>query len=300
MKVISYSFFSMNKNFNHVRSWDQHKKLSNRYWVNIPSLIIVNNILYPNYKIKFHITPCIEKNKLFFILEELKKEKQFNFEIEKCNFSYSDRQPSVWRMLPVWDKKNEIVHVRDIDSLPNFSEYKACLYFEQSNCSFMTMRSHCGGHAPSSKAVKMLAGLSGFKPNKINFLPEKFEKYYKDSFTFGEWGLDQGILIHYFLEKNHQEYLKNNFMDCAINCQTKNSNWACVPVNENILNSYNLPITEIQQNILNLISPLTEWAGKPIDSRPILKKLINISGDFGKNINNILNKNKILKEFYNV
>ena len=58
----------MTKSFNHIRSWDSHKNLKNRYWVNIPAIILVNNILYPNYKIKFYISKSIEQSELYPLL----------------------------------------------------------------------------------------------------------------------------------------------------------------------------------------------------------------------------------------
>lgn len=300
MNIISYSLFSMVKSFNHIRSWDNHKHLNNRYWVNIPSLILINNILYPNYKTKFYISKSIENNELYSLLLSLQQNQKFNFLLEKWDLPFSGREPSVWRMCPVWDKSNNIVLTRDIDSLPNISEYKCCRYFEQTSCSIMSIRSHCGGHSPSGSAVRMLAGLSGFKPHLINFLPEKFDEYYHNSKNFGDWGLDQGVMIHYFLEKNNEEYLKNNFMDCAINCQTQNSVWPCFPVNENILNTKEINISLLQQQILDLISPLTDWAGKPIDSRCLLKQLLTMSGELGIELRKILQSNHAVKTFYNV
>lgn len=299
MKILSYSLFSMNRNFNHIRSWDSHKTTPNRYWVNIPSIILVNNILYPDYKTKFYISSNITQNELYPLLQELHNNSDYNFILEKWDLSFGGREPSVWRMCPVWDKTNTVVFTRDIDSLPNYSEYKCCKHFENSSCNIMSIRSHCGGHGPTGNAVRMLAGLSGFKPSNINFLPEKFDEYYHNSMSFGDWGLDQGVMIHYFLEKNSEEYLKTNFMDCAINCQTENSIWPCVGVNENILNSIKFDLSPEQIKVLDIISPLTDWAGKPIDSRVILKELMNIS-PLGKKLHNFMNSNHIIKSFYNV
>lgn len=304
MNILSYSFFNTKKNFNHIRSWDIHKNKPNRYWINIPSIILVNNILYPNFKTKFFISSCIKNNELYCLLEELKVNSMFNFIIEESKLNYKGREPSVWRMSPIWDKNNKIIFTRDIDSLPNISEYKCSRLFIENNCSIMSIRSHCGGHSPDSNAVRMLAGLSGFKPHKIlnelEYLPKTFDEYYQNSFNFGEWGLDQGAMIHYFLEKNNESYLKVNFMDCAINCQTKNSIWACYPMNDIILNNFSINFNENQKQILNLITPLTDWAGKPIDSRGILNSLLNVSDDIGEKMKQILNSNKKLKTFYNV
>lgn len=304
MNILSYSFFNTKKNFNHIRSWDKHKNKPNRYWINIPSIILVNNILYPNFKTKFFISSCIKSNELYFLLEKLSENSLFNFILEEWKLNYKGREPSVWRTSPVWDKNNKIVFTRDIDSLPNISEYKCCRLFMENSCSIMSIRSHCHGHTPDSNGVRMLAGLSGFKPdrisNELDYLPKTFDEYYHDSFRFGEWGLDQGAMIHYFLEKNNELYLKINFMDCAINCQTKNSTWPCYPINDILLDNFSINFNEKQQKVLDLISPLTDWAGKPIDSREILNSLLNICDDIGENMRQILNLNKNLKNFYNV
>jgi len=66
-KVISYSFFTPKK-FNDNKFYDKHLSID-RYWYNIPAIIALNKIFYPDFEIRFYISPDIKENPLYKILE---------------------------------------------------------------------------------------------------------------------------------------------------------------------------------------------------------------------------------------
>jgi len=300
MKIISYSLFNSNKKFNDIRYWDDHKTTDYRYWINLPAVILVNSLLYPQYKTKLFIDNTIKNSILYPFLQYLSSDDSFNFILHEITDSVPENEPScrkkMWRYIPIWDKKNSIVFPRDLDSLPNTSELKCCRLFEISDCEIMTIRSH-PHHTHTNPALRMLGGLSGFKPNIIND-PSDYKSFYEESKKLTQWGLDQDAIRIYFLEKQTNNYLKNKFMDCAINYRTENSNWPCIPVSENDLNK--ITLSESESTILKIIDPLTDWAGKPIDSRNILNNIIELSGNTGIKIKTYLQTNLELKKIYNV
>jgi hypothetical protein len=300
MKIISYSLFNSNKKFNNIRYWDDHKTTNYRYWINLPAVILVNNLLYPNYKTKLFIDNTIKNSILYTFLQYLSSDDTFNFILHEIADNVSENEPScrkkMWRYIPIWDKENSIVFPRDLDSLPNTSELKCCRLFQISNCEIMTIRSHLH-HTHTNPALRMLGGLSGFKPNIINY-PSDYKSFYEESKKLTQWGLDQDAIRIYFLEKQTNNYLKNKFMDCAINYRTENSNWPCIPISENDLNK--ITLSESESNILKITDPLTDWAGKPIDSRNILNSIIELSENIGIKIKTYLKTNLQLGKIYNV
>lgn len=294
MKIISYSLFDSKKNFNHIRDWDNHREINYRYWTNIPTLVLANSLLYPKYVMKLFIHSSIKENPLFPLLSHLKE--NFNLSLVELNMDYSGREPSLWRFIPIWDKNNEIVLTRDLDSLPNTSELKCSRLFESSDCEVMTMRSH-PNHNHQIRAVRMLAGLSGFKPNVMGDIGQ-YESFYKHATTLWEWGLDQEALIEHFLEKKGYGYLSKKFMDCAVDYRKENSMWPCFPIKQEDTLVVNLSEKDIE--LMRILDKLTDWAGKPIDSRGIFEEIVKLSGKNGIDLKKFISSNPQAREFYNV
>lgn len=300
MKIISYSLFNSNNKNHNIRYWDDYKTISHRYLINLPAIILTNKILYPEYKTQLFIDNSIIKSEIYSFLQYLNSDKTFNFILKEIKQDLFGNEVScvkkMWRYIPIWDKNNKIVFPRDLDSLPNTSEIKCCKIFESSSCEIMTIRSH-PHHTHTNKTLRMLGGLSGFKPNIINHL-STYDDFYSESKKIKKWGLDQDALRLYFIEKQSNEYLSKKFMDCAINYRKENSSWPCVPITETALKQIELP--ENTNSILNIIDPLTDWAGKPIDSRNILKTIIQMSEESGIKIDNYFTQNPKIQKIYYV
>lgn len=300
MKIISYSLFDSSKKFNDVRYWDDYKTIDFRYWINIPAVVLVNTVLYPDYQTELYIDNSIKNSKIYPFLQYLNSDKIFNFTLHEIKEQLPENEPScrkkMWRYIPIWNKNNKIVLPRDLDSLPNTLELKCSKLFESSECEIMTIRSH-PHHTHTNPALRMLGGLSGFKPNIIAD-PLTYHDFYQESKKLTNWGLDQDALRLYFIEKKSTDYLSKKFMDCAINYRKENSIWPCVPVGEQNLNQ--IALTENNNYLLSIIDKLTDWAGKPIDSRTILTNIIRLTGEAGLKINKYFIENTQIQKIYYV
>ena len=260
----------------------------------------MNIILYPAYTTEIFIDNSIKNSRIYPFLQYLNSDKVFNFILREIKEQLPENEPpcrkKMWRYIPLWNKNNHIVLPRDLDSLPNTLELKCCKLFETSDCESMTIRSH-PHHTHTNPALRMLGGLSGFKPNIINDT-STYQDFYQESKKLTHWGLDQDALRLYFIEKQSNEYLSKKFIDCAINYRKENSSWPCVPVSEN--NLTHISLSETDNALLNIIDPLVDWAGKPIDSRNILDSIIKFSGEAGIKINKFFAENLEIKKIYYV
>ena len=139
--AISYSLFeTKNIHQRSHRDWDQHWEEINRYWYNIPALYIINSLLYKEFQMNIYVSNTIKNHKLYDLLEELNKEDNFNLiEVDK---EYSNTEPTMWRMIPFWEKDIDIILCRDLDSLPTISEVKTTKQFIASKFSIHNIRSH--------------------------------------------------------------------------------------------------------------------------------------------------------------
>lgn len=135
---------------------------SDRYWENIPYLLVANSLLYPDFAIYFYIdTRCkgnIAVKNLLKICDIFKHVKCFF--IEDTNKGTSFFQ--LWRMKPLWDSNISFLFCRDVDYALSTLEYKAVQYFLNQNKfivhSMRTYRPHDGG---------VMAGLCGFNTKAV-------------------------------------------------------------------------------------------------------------------------------------
>ncbi len=266
MKLLSYSFFepkslapmAVNAVPQH-RNWDKYKKEINRYYYNVPGLILTNYLLYPDYTTKIHITPNVRNNPLWGIFELLG---EYNLSIEEIDIDYKLTEPAIFRMSPLWDEKVSIFHTKDIDSLPTLAEYQYSKCFELSDASVGTMRSH---PTHNSYGCRMLAGLSSFKPFSVPqyIKGNSFLDYFNRS--HGKWCCDQELMVRTFT--CNPDYTKENFYDCMSHQQHDYQGFPCKVCSLEQLSSIELsPWAKI---IFPKISEcgFDNWAGEPIDCR---------------------------------
>jgi hypothetical protein len=280
-KVFSYSLFEP-KILPNIRTWDKWKNNSTRYWFNIPTIALLNKILFPEYECRFYLSPNIWDNPLSKIFEIFD-----NIKCETINREYSITEPAIWRMMPLWERTVAVFHSRDVDSLSTIEEYKYIKTFENSNCLVGTIRSHENHYGI---ACRMLAGLSSFKPNQINPAVKgiNFDFYYalKDN----NYGSDQNLMIKLFTK--NKDFTNKYFLDYKIDKQVNKQDFECIEADTS-----NIVVDENIKNIFSFIrkESNTTWLGEPCDSRGnILKYLLNSN----KNIKQKIINNVKLKEFY--
>ena len=230
--LLSYSLFEP-KILPLHRTHDRWLRNKDRYWYNIPALVVINKILHPDYKMRIYISENVwdnPKSKIFNSLEAIG-----NLEIKTIKIDYKNTEPSVWRMMPLWDFDVDVVHCRDIDSVPTEIEYKFTKYFEQSNSNVGTMRTHQNHHGIK---CRMLAGLSSYKPQKIpiNIKFPNFQMYYASKHS--EYGCDQDLMIKVFTK--NEQFTKNNFLDYHGYFQDNVQTFPCNRVTDDQLSTINI------------------------------------------------------------
>jgi hypothetical protein len=270
--IISYCLFTP-KNLNkEIRVWDPHNS-ELRYWYNIPALVAINLMVYPNSEIWIYMPEDLIKHPLFEILEKL-SEKFDMLKLKFLSLSYNHTEPTLWRYKPVFDKLSGLVLCRDLDSIPNMSEIKATYYFiNQPNYYLQTLRTHKNHIFP---ITTILAGLSAYRPNKISFLSNtNFNEFYLQ-YKSNLYGLDQKSIIEIFTKD--PEWTKKYFLDCPISTKIHKVGKpliACKSVEEKKYKD-SVNISHVSNELLELLNETTIWGGEPIDFRgPKLEKLLS-------------------------
>ena len=271
--IISYCFFTPKSLHKELRFWDSYNT-QERYWYNIPALICINSIVYPNAKIKIHISSEIRQNPLFEILQRISDSFE-NVELVFLNYYYENTEPTRWRYKPLFDKESDVVLCRDIDSLPNSDEIKSTKFFLSNNEFFThTLRTHTNHVSPQTI---MLAGLCGFRPKNIEFLNSiNFEMYY-NHFKNPGWGLDQNSLINMFVRDSN--WTRERFLDSPISTEFHKVGpplIECKSLNQDIYR--NVINIDLPKELVYILDSETKWAGEPTNFRgEKLRNILNIN-----------------------
>lgn len=284
-KILSYSFFSPKNLHTHLRFWDNFNS-TDRYWFNIPSMIVLNRIFYPDFIIRVHTSKEIKFHPYFGILK-LISDKIRNVEIVEMDYDYTNTEPTMWRYKPLFDKDCDLVLCRDIDSIPNFDEILATKFFIQNpNYKAHTLRTHTNH---TSYATIILAGLCGFRPKEIPFIQSfGFEQYY-NHFKSEHWGLDQNSLISMFL--NNPTWTEKFFLDSPISSihhTVGNPLLPCVSRNQEFYR-LNADIPNVTEDLIKFLNECTIWGGEPTDIRGSkLLQLLSLNFEICRDIKNII------------
>jgi hypothetical protein len=284
--VISYSLFDQFEDKFNRNGHDPFDKKPYRYWLNLPSILIVNNIVFPNSITRIYIPKLLQNNKYYSLLEEFKKELDF-FELEIIDKPYKKTEPSIWRVEALWDKKANFVFCRDLDSLMIKKEAHAMQYFINSKYMINNIRS---ARQHNGEGTSIMAGLCGFNIPKLHRelpMPENFEKYlefYKKTTKPNEWGCDQETLINFFL-RYRSNRVANMVLDTYIQPRKRSKNiygvkpnkyYQSTSIAENTYNNIKLSVEA--EKILTVSDSFSNWAGEPINaSGNNFKKILTIA-----------------------
>jgi hypothetical protein len=282
-KIFSYSLFEPKVLPPH-RDWDNWANDKQRYWFNIPTILLINKTLYPDYDTVFYVSPNIWNNPLSKIFEFFD-----NVRCETIQREYKITEPAIWRMMPLWERGVSVLHTRDIDSLTSEAEYRYIKIFENSEAFVGSIRSHENHLGPT---CRMLAGLSSFKPNKISPAVKgmNFDLYYSQKLE--AYGSDQELLIKIFT--TNSDFTSKSFLDCKIDRQVNKQDFSCLEAD---LSSVN--VEQDKKEILDKIKQFNDcsWLGQPCDSRG---KLLNFLLENKNNIKDKFLLHKNIKKFYGV
>lgn len=290
MKYISYSLFEPKKLYDH-RFWDEDRMDQKRYWFNIPALLLINHVLYPDYKSVFYMDEDTFNSDISKLMVDLLGD--FSFQMRRVSEDYSGHEPALWRLKPIWSKDCDILMSRDIDSVPNIDEYRSFRLFEKSDHTVHTIRSHPNHY---NFPCRMLMGLSAFKPKRISYDIKTYSfDDFKNRFSYVDrWDNDQMTMINCFT--TNAEFTNDYFLDSPINDQYIDQDFPCDKVSKQDLKS--VEISDHKKRLFDLIEEygLSDWAGQPCDARKdFLVELYHIFC-YKKSLEKIANSN--LKDFY--
>ena len=160
-RIISYALFEPTRLYDE-RAWDRHRGVAARYWFNLPAIALCNQALYEGFETRVHVARrCVERPQ--FPVLDLLTERVPGFHYVVVEDDYREFEPSLWRMMPFWAPDTEILLCRDVDSLPNATEWGATLRFLRGGTGMHSIRAHPHHREP----LRLLAGLCGFRPERL-------------------------------------------------------------------------------------------------------------------------------------
>ena len=308
--VISYSLFDQfEKKYNRT-GHDPYDRKPYRYWLNIPFVVVLNNLIFPESITRIYSPKIIEQNRYYPLLKALESEIE-SFELVKIDKSYIKTEPSIWRAKAIWDKKFKYCFCRDLDSVMIKKEAQAMIYFIKSGLMIHNIRSivqHNG------EGTSIMAGLSGYNIPKLYKdlpLPESYERYiefYHLTTKQGVWGCDQEALISFFLRHRTSRITKqvlDTYIRQRLNIRkfgrvSANKFYEMTSIPENVYDK--ITFTQQGNEGLKISTAATNWAGEPVNtSGSSLKKLLaTIKTETSKKVQKIINSDQQLKTFYKI
>lgn len=291
--LISYTLFTRKK-AEPSRWYDPQEHDGNRYWFNIPALVVANNAFYPDHQMKLHVDPNTHNHFLFPLLDHMDR----NGIIQLCTSTrrYTNTEPTFWRLEPLWCEDFNIVLCRDIDSIPNSREVQCTLGFERSDYLINNIRTH---PHHNGALTRMLAGLCGFRHGIKDHLAGTFDDYYK--LAHGQWGTDQGALMSYFIDRLGPGFTGTHFLDATIDalgpmCDIIDGFSACRFPKEHYAT---IDLSYVPEEIRQTLDSLTQWPGQPIDARgEVSRKILSLNSDVAKKVKEFTENWPPAKEFY--
>jgi len=274
-----------------------------RYWSPVPLVLIANSLVYPKYYMRFHVSSKIPEHPFYPIIKEVSNRTKY-VEIKVVKKPYSKKQPTLWRMMPLWDRDIKYVFCRDLDAIPVKEEIKAVSAFIRKDFLIHGIRSY------SLHTTELMAGLCGFDAFRLReggFLPLSFWDYMESARKTNTecpnwaWGCDQEALKRFFYKNHkHKVFLMRNTLDTPLgsarhfldgfrakairNCEYEKSD-----------------LSGINKKILALSSRVHNFAGSPVLKRKMLRILpaaLEINCEMSDMVKDIINNNKDLKEYY--
>lgn len=264
--VIAYSLFRNNKNEVN-RFWDPDQdKGFDRYLWNIDAILLVNKIVYPDFETRIYIPYYLKIPDRFSMLKCFVKVDILT--------EYINKEPMLFRLLPLWEKDINYLFCRDIDSLPNEQEIRAGYLFMQSKAIAQGIRSHKyhGGLDHS-----LLGGLSAYNVPLLRekgFLNNTFlDLLYKAKNIDPEmkWHIDLDTITGFFLSQREfsEQILQTNFNDSPLELGLNRIRYPQEDYD-------NIDLSFINPELLSLLNEITEWCGQPVDCRLFIDRIIKL------------------------
>ncbi len=312
VNVISYCLFDQfGEKFNRA-GHDPYDNYNYRYWLNLPFILIYNDIIFHDYETWLYVPKVIQSNIYFDLLDKFSK-KLPKFKLKIIDKEYKRTEPASWRIMPLWEDYVDILLIRDIDSVMTKNEIKSIRYFSSKSEYYIhTIR---GLVCHNCDAASIMCGLSGFRVNDVRKhlpLPKSFEmfEHYCNSTNFGkEWGFDQIALTDFFVKsrpKQFQEKLLDHYIQPKRNCKikglVKENKYYCVTSQSFDKFCNTVDISDLSDDVLTIADNITTWSGEPVISNGLhLKNIIKVAkNETSKIVSDIIYSNTKYLELYKI
>jgi len=274
-----------------------------RYWYTLFPAIIANLELYPGFRIRLHITAEARQHPANAILDSL-ADATPRLEVYEYSDPYTDQEPTMWRMRPLWDSNVECFFPRDVDSVPYHEELRALrLFLDHSSAAVHSIRSY------HLHTTLLMAGLCGFKNDRLADFRAAvptyedyvalYQQHAKGSPNF-QWGCDQEVLRILFWP------LRDRILDCPIgNCAPQCPQYGVMSAAKEALALVSLD--DLNADLLSICDEITEvpwgefkgFAGRPHgDFRSYLQRMLELPLESCQIAKAVFAKHPDLKEFY--
>lgn len=274
-----------------------------RYWYTLFPAIIANLECYPGFHVRLHITSEARKHPANALLDSL-VDAMPRLDVYEYSDPYTDQEPTMWRMKPLWDSNVDTFFPRDVDSVPYAQELKAVrLFLDHSSAAVHSVRSY------HLHTTLLMAGLCGFNNRRLPDLRaavpdyEAYIRIYhetcKNSPNF-QWGCDQEILRILFSS------VKERILDCPIgNCAPQHPQMGVMSAAKEALEVVSLD--DLNPEMLEICREITEvpwgefkgFAGRPHgDFRSYMKRMLELPLESCETAKTVFAKHPNLKEFY--
>lgn len=273
-----------------------------RYWYTLLPAIIANLELYPGWSIRLHVAKDVYQHPVCGLLSELENQLNGRFAVHKIDKDYVDQEPSMWRMLPLWDSSVSKFMCRDVDSVPSTSEIQAVRIWCNTKYAIQSIRSY------HLHTTLLMAGLCSFNNDELRVFRNVvssfddyvgiYKKYAVGSKNF-QWGCDQEILKMAF------GGCLGMILDFPLgDCPYHITSQIAFVEKERVKAE---SVADLSQPLLALCDEITKipwgefegFAGRPHgDFRPYMARMLDIPLNTCQIVKRILEQNKPFKDFY--
>jgi hypothetical protein len=258
-----------------------------RYWTSLPAALVSFSGLYPGFRIRLHHASDAIAHPLFPFLREL-ADRVGSFDLIHVDRAYVDTEPTLWRMLPLWDLAVDLFLCRDVDSVSTMQELQAVRIFLREESP--SIHGICGH--PLHNTL-LLGGLCGFKNRRLGFPREKlrsFDEYwqvYQRLNLQGRRGCDQ-VTLAAALWRHAPQILDSRLASAPPLDQL----WPSLQVVTAAREVYEcVDLDDLPAHLLDICDEMSFYPGQPHDDmRPALRKMLALDIPFVSELRRALDR----------
>lgn len=281
-----------------------------RYWAPVPMTLIVNSLIFSDFKMRFHIPPSILDHPFFSIIKRASKKTEF-ITYQIIDTPYKRTQPTLWRMMPLWDKKVKYMFCRDMDTIPMKDEVRSMrMFIKRADSSKYMIH---GIRSYKLHTTFLMAGLSGFHCERLRnegVLLGSFEEYMNFAKKYNRqcpnwaWGCDQEALKNFFFIRNRRaKQLMRSTLDTPLDTAPRflRNFRATLMTQEECKQHISLAEIPHKHILFSIAKRAEDFVGAPIYNKDALKylpQLLQIICPMTDVIKEVFKNNPTIKQYY--